>query len=173
MRVWTLLLLITLCIGILAAPVEAQAKDEKANKVLNSITFEASMKTMEALSAALEGNYEKEQALYQEALAIYNKGLEDDPDNVRLLKGRGLVHDQIESGSGTDDFNKVIKLTSEKIKQEPEHAYSYYHRAGAYRSLEQYDEAREDYKKAIELNPERENWPMDLKAMEIQAKHAD
>jgi len=173
MRIWLLSLLITLCIGILAVPIGAYAKEEKATKALNSITFEASIKTMEALSAALEGDVEKEQSLYQEALDIYNKGLDDDPENVRLLKGRGLVLDQIEAGSGKDDFNAVIKLTTEKIEQTPDHAYSYYHRAGAYRSLEQYDKAREDYKKAIELNPKRENWPMDLKAMEIQAKHAD
>ena len=168
-----LLLLITLCVGVLAAPIGANAKDEKPSTALKNITFEVSMKTMEALSAALEGNHEKEQALYQEALAIYNKGLNGEPENVRLLKGRGLVLDQIEAGSGKDDFNTVIKLTSDRIEQEPDHAYSYYHRAGAYRSLEQYDKAREDYKKAIELNPERENWPMDLKTMEIQAKHAD
>lgn len=166
------ILLKALCVAALFIPTKTQANDSETRPPLKNITLEASMKTMEAIAIGIKGDHKQEEILLNEALEIYNKGLDKEPENLHLLKGRGLVKDHMEEGSGDDDLNKVIDIATKKIEDDPKHAYSYYHRASAYRSLKKFDKARDDYKKAIELRPDKENWPIDLKAMELQAKQA-
>jgi tetratricopeptide (TPR) repeat protein len=58
---------------------------------------------------------------------------------------------------------KIIKLLNKAIKEDPDYYALYLHRGICYAALERYDEARDDYKKCLELNPDCEEAKLNLK----------
>lgn len=136
---------------------------------INRQLLDAGSKTLEANLANLKGDEVAAAKLNQEAIDLYDKILSQEPQNVKALKGRGLALKQQTPGAGKADLEQVIKLSDAAIAKDKNDAQAYYDRATAYRALEKFSTARQDYQQAIALKPERSNWPLDLRAMEIEA----
>ena len=88
---------------------------------------------------------------YKQALADYDKGLEDPGASDSLKKsaflGRGKIYmKQHHFEKAIENFTKVIELKPEEHK-------NYYYRGNCYYDLQEYEEALADFTKAIELNP--------------------
>ena len=136
----------------------------------NQMLLDAGGKALEANLAFLKGDAVAAATLNQEAIAIYDKILGQEPENIKALKGRGLALAQQKPEAGKADFEQVIKLSDAAIAKNKNDAQAYYDRATAHRVMENYAAARQDYQQAIALKPDRSNWPLDLRAMEIEAK---
>ncbi len=92
------------------------------------------------IMAAKSGNY------YQ-AIKIYNKALEIDPNIALAYLSRGVSKMKLEDYSGAmTDFNKAIEIN-------PRYAQAYLNRANLKVIMDEYSKAIEDYKKALEINP--------------------
>ncbi len=136
----------------------------------NRLLLDAGGKALESSLASMKGDNEAAAALNREAVALYDKILSQEPQNIKALKGRGLALTQQTPGAGQADFEQVIKLSDAAIAKDNNNAQAYYDRATAHRAMENYGTARQDYQQAIALKPDRSNWPLDLRAMEIEAR---
>ncbi len=136
----------------------------------NRMLLDAGGKALEANLALLKGDAVAAATLNQEAIALYDKILGQEPENIKALKGRGLALAQQKPEAGKADFEQVIKLSDAAIAKNKNDAQAFYDRATAHRVMENYAAARQDYQQAIALKPDRSNWPLDLRAMEIEAK---
>jgi len=135
-----------------------------------NLLMEAAGKVTEVLTAQLDGDKTKIEKSSAEAIAIYDKVLAENPNNVKAINGRAAIKEIVENGKGADDYKKAIDISTQAISLNKTDANAYYNRAAAYRGLHLYSEARTDYQEAIKLNPNRPDWATSLKAMEIEAK---
>ncbi len=101
----------------------------------------------------------------------YSKILEIKPDDTRTLISRGRVLAQMgNQEAGTADMNRAFGLIGEALKKNPNDASLYYLRGYANRCLKQFDKAIADTKKAIQLDPNRPNYPLDLRMIELEKR---
>jgi protein O-mannosyl-transferase len=85
---------------------------------------------------------------YKGALADYNKILQKDPDNVRVLIKRGITKINLNDLAGAmEDFTKVITL-------KPDYSEAYYHRGIVKNKTKDYKEAIEDFNQLLQLRPD-------------------
>lgn len=85
---------------------------------------------------------------WSEALVQYELALKDLPENPDLLHDHGVCLFQL--GRGFEAMNELNKAAL----YQPDYSYRYSSRAWIKTALKDYDGALEDYKKAIELDPE-------------------
>lgn len=166
---------------LLAAPVHAEAPTAQstapaaakpANQPpnLQGKLVEAAMKAMEGNLALMRDDTANGTKLMQEAIAGYGTVLAAEPENVAALNGRGMAADLLKDGSGKADLERAAQISSARIAKDGKDAIALHDRATSYRALNRYDLARADYQAAIALKPDRENWPLDLRAMEAEVK---
>jgi tetratricopeptide (TPR) repeat protein len=103
-----------------------------------------------------------------DCVKTYDDILAADAANLAALNGRGMCKNVTESGSGDADLQKAIELATLQIEKDKNNAAAYYGRAMSYRVLKEYKKAREDYLKAIELNPDDKLWTGDLKTLDME-----
>jgi tetratricopeptide (TPR) repeat protein len=85
---------------------------------------------------------------YDQAIAIYTKIIELDPENAFAYTKRGYSHYKLgEDQQAINDYNKTIELN-------PDYAETYALRGLAYAFLQQQEQAINDCRKALELNPD-------------------
>jgi tetratricopeptide (TPR) repeat protein len=96
--------------------------------------------------------------LYREAVRDFNKAIKLNPNYDEALKAKKEVEKLLKSeeGSGTKEEKKEIKKLEERVSAEsnPNNADFYYHRGRAYFERGLYNEAIEDFTKAIKLKPD-------------------
>lgn len=146
----------------------ASIPDAKKQEGLRML--EASGKIMTILGAQMDGDTALLEKTANEAVAIYDQILAENPVNVKALNARATVKDTVTKGAGDPDFNKAIEITSASVTTDDKNAEAFHDRAAAYRGLKKFDLARTDYQKAIALDPSKAHWVTELKAMEIDAK---
>lgn len=146
-------------------PIFAFAQSPTEQRLL----IDASRKLLDGNKAFSQGDKARGNALFSDAIVLYSKVLETDPDNLSVLNLRGNAKNYIQSGTGNADFTKVIELASAAIQINPKNAKAYHARAKAKAGLKMYTEARQDFKTAIELKPDERSWTTDLKVMEFEA----
>lgn len=159
------------CWLLAAAPLMPAMAEDAANPNQQRLT-DASARTAEGFASRKQGDETAALGKFLEAADIYDAVLKEWPHDLNALQGRAAVGEEIEPGSGQPFFDKVVKITSAQIAREPQNAELIELRAGAYRGLKRFDEARADYTLAIALRPENKHWPLSLKAMEAEARRA-
>jgi tetratricopeptide (TPR) repeat protein/RsiW-degrading membrane proteinase PrsW (M82 family) len=96
--------------------------------------------------------------LYREAVRDFNKAIKLNPNYDEALKAKKEVEKLLKSeeGSRTKEEKKEIKKLEERVSADsnPNNADFYYHRGRAYFERGLYNEAIEDFTKAIELKPD-------------------
>ncbi|MEZ0262937.1 MAG: tetratricopeptide repeat protein [Alphaproteobacteria bacterium] len=95
----------------------------------------------------------------------YDAILKADATNLAALNGRGLCLNVINAGEGDADLNKAAELASALIAADPKNADAYYSRATTYRVMQDYKKAKDDYARAVELNPDNAFWKTDLETL--------
>lgn len=109
-----------------------------------------------------------------DCVKTYDGILANDATNLTALNGRGMCKNLSKEGSGDADIKKAIELATAKIEADNTNAGAYYSRATSYRVLKDYKNAREDFMRAVDLNPQDQLWAGDLKTltmeMELQAQ---
>lgn len=168
---------LTALLLLLAAPVYAEAPTPQPAAPEASKSEASFGQLIEPMGLAMEGNLAlmhgdqaKGTSLLQQAIASYTKALAVEPDNTLALNGRGMTANLLKDGSGKADLERAAQISSARITKDSKNAIAYHDRATAYRALNRYDLARADYQAAIALKPDRENWPLDLRAMEAEVK---
>lgn len=135
----------------------------------SDLMLEAVGKATDAMTAQLDGNQENLEKAVSDAVAIYDQVLGSNPNNIKAINGKAALKEMLGSGKGADDYKIAIEMSSKAIEQNSADADAYFNRATAYRGLKQYTEARSDFEKAIELNPNRFDWPLALRSMNAEA----
>jgi len=96
--------------------------------------------------------------LYREAVRDFNKAIKLNPNYDEALKAKKEVEKLLKSeeGSGTEEEKKEIKKLEERVSAEsnPNNADFYFYRGRAYFERGLYNEAIEDFTKAIKLKPD-------------------
>ena len=93
------------------------------------------------IMAAKSGNY-------SQAIKLYNKALEMDPENDLAYFNRGLAKIKLKDYLGAiSDFDKAIEIN-------PQYAEAYLNRASLKGNMDDYRGAISDYDKALEINPQ-------------------
>ena len=146
---------------------EATSKDD----IMKSLA--ALDKVEKALRAEQANKPEEALQLRQEAIREYDEILSRNPENLKTLNLRASVKNQIQRGAGKEDSNRVIELSTRLISATASNAEAYSIRGRAYRELQMYDKAIEDYKSAISLTTDdvkKQYLSLTLSAIEIEAE---
>ena len=107
---------------------------------------------MQQVEAATDDDYSKmtqvDPDLKQEAMAEYDNAVKDDPKNPEAYYARGfaLLSHSNRMVEAIEDFNKAIELN-------PKYARAYLMRGRALEALGDFDKAKADRAKAMELEP--------------------
>ncbi|CAG0892441.1 unnamed protein product [Cyprideis torosa] len=132
----------------------------KNHKVLE-VTDE--MKT-KADQFKLQGNDFLKQENYLEAVNSYSKAIETDPTNPVYFCNRAAAHAKLsQHRDSIMDCEKALQL-------DPKYSKAYSRLGHAYLALEYLAKAEEYFKKALDLDPENENYKSNLSL--VQAKRA-
>jgi tetratricopeptide (TPR) repeat protein len=159
-RVVLAVLLLSVSTSAFAATPASPTDDAEQKLILK-----ASGEGLTAQMALLDNNPQKAQIHFNRSIGFYDQAIELDPRNLRARLDRGLMKDIMRKGAGTKDVEQAIDLANELIIEYPDEPDLYYLRGSAYRHLKRYDRAEEDLSKAVYLNPGRESWQTDLKAV--------
>ena len=99
-----------------------------------------------------------EHGLFDEAFSQYNALLTIDPHNKAAWYNIGYINLVY-----FENYNKAIEYFTRAIESDPTYAEAYFNRGLSYEQLNQFDNARSDYNKALSL---KHNYENALKALE-------
>ena len=103
--------------------------------------------------AYLEGNNLFEDGHYERALAKYDEALNEDRNHIHAMRGRAQSLMQLgQSTQALTTFDTAISLT-------PEFGATYANRGVLHDRMGRYEQAIEDYKRALALDPELAEGP--------------
>lgn len=125
---------------------EISLGDDKLSQVDEMQNVEASTGDDYSKMTQVDPNFK------QEAMAAYDKAIQDDPKNPEAYYARGfavLSHGE-NMFPAVEDFNRAIELN-------PKYARAYLMRGRAYEALGDTDKAKADHAKAVELEPGIDN----------------
>lgn len=142
-----------------APPQTHQLSDEAKARL------EVSAVVMQATGLQIEGKTDEANKAFLQAISLYDALLTKNPEDIASLNGRALARHALDDPNFREDAQKAIDITTARLAEKPDDARLHHDRAIAYRTLDMYDEASRDYARAIELAPDRENWKLDLRAM--------
>lgn len=122
---------------------------KKAVLILLSVIFFAAQSAFGVYDAVSRLRDENK---YEEAVKLLSAEIIKDPDNISFRNLRGSIYvDNLKiPEKGIDDFSFLIKV-AEKNKDYRNAAAGYYNRGNAYFGSKKYEEAIEDYSRAIVL----------------------
>lgn len=108
----------------------------------SSSSSDENMKSQESRENSIKfkesGNRFFQQKKYIQAIEMYSKSLENDPENWAALNNRALCHMKLDDFSlGVDDTSRIIANDKNNVK-------ALLRRAKCYNSLKQYDKAKDD-----------------------------
>lgn len=84
---------------------------------------------------------------YEEAIPLYNKAIELDPENPTYYLQRGFCKNITNDFEGAvGDFSKLIDLS-------PGNGFAYVSRGSALNKMKRFEEAMDDFNKALEIDP--------------------
>ena len=131
--------------------IKQKTKDNDNNKKYIEKFDDLLKKVNEIESVKNKANEIFKQKKYEEAIEEYNKVLEFDPQNKKfnslILANRALCYQKLNKNKeALHDSNQSIKLN-------PYYARGYIKRGNVYMELKMYDDARADFQKAKELDP--------------------
>lgn len=104
-------------------------------------------------------NYEKAIRLYKQALKLNPSCSED------IYLHLGISYNAL------DKYKKAIEPLNKSIEINPNNSSSYYNRGRAYYELKKMDNAKEDFKKAIEIN--KPVYPYEIKEARNSLEHIE
>jgi tetratricopeptide (TPR) repeat protein len=96
----------------------------------------------------------------EKALDLYDRALEQDPEHVGALAGRGLCYLDLES------YEEAIRSFQEALRQDPENADALLGAAEAYRSTGKAAEAIRHYERYLLVHPDGDEAPVARTALE-------
>jgi tetratricopeptide (TPR) repeat protein len=107
---------------------------------------------------------------FKGAEAIYNQVLSRNNSNIEAFLQRGIVRRELGDLDGAvSDGRSVVTLANGKLRQNPNDAYSYHQRGMGLRLLKDYNNAKADISKAIQMSGQA-SWKTDLQAIELEQK---
>lgn len=83
----------------------------------------------------------------QEAIAIFQRIIELDPENYKAFYNLGITYENLEM------FEKALKNLKKALEINPEHKFSYYNIGLIYETQERLEDALGFYNKALEIDP--------------------
>lgn len=183
-NIWSCFFVIALGVGfviyIYITSIQTASNNESINDISNSSrSINKNVPKPQAYDHFIAGYNFYKQGNYNNALAEYNKAIEDDPNNNDIYYYRGTTFLKTgENDKALSDFKKSIELDphhfesyrnldwvfakqgkwdaiisywSEFIQLEPEHAQAYLERGGAYYHKGNWDAALKDAKKSCDF----------------------
>ena len=103
-----------------------------------------------------QGNTAAAQTLYQEAVSECDKVLQSNPKGTKL-RAAATYHTRGVAKAGLGDYNGAIEDFNACIRCNPKKALYYHDRGEAKEALNQHAEAKADFAKVKELDPDFEN----------------
>ena len=97
----------------------------------------------------VKGEIERSQGNYQEAIHLFTKAIEINPNSFKAFFNRAFTYDKIGL------FNQSINDYTSSINIMPNHSFSYYNRGITYNKLGKYEQSIYDFSKAIEIEPSK------------------
>lgn len=138
---------------------------------LSSVPASAGLSQESALS--LEASKLAVAGKYQQAIGVYSRLIRIAPQDPDHYIQRGLMYRQIkQQGKGEVDGKVALELANRKIEKRStgrSGAKNFWRRAMAYRLMHQYDLAKRDMKRAIQLRGDQ-RWMSDLQAIELEKR---
>lgn len=117
-----------------------------------------------AANKFMQRDFPAAESLYSQAIAL-------NPKNTDALLQRAAVRRELGNEGGmASDAQNVIALSNQALQKNPNDPNSYYERGMAYRLLKEYDEAKADIAKGMQIGGKK-SWATDLKAIEIERKY--
>ncbi|MEZ4721828.1 MAG: tetratricopeptide repeat protein [Flavobacteriales bacterium] len=114
--------------------------------LLASFFFCIGIFAQDAAELVSQGQKQLEMGQNDEALNLYNKAIQTDPEYLDAYLKRAFVYSiQEKHQLAIQDYDKIIELN-------PKNSYMYVSRGSAYNKLKQYQKAIEDFNKAIEID---------------------
>ena len=111
--------------------------------------------TGDAKALVNRGVEQGKQENYQEAISLFDKAMEINPDYSRVYYNRAWVKEKIEDLKGAlDDYSKVIELNPKNAAPYYTLEKAYQNRGSLHYKLNDYSEAIADADAAIKLNPQ-------------------
>jgi tetratricopeptide (TPR) repeat protein len=116
--------------------------------------------TLRDLIRAFRGARHPVKGRHDQALTVFNRGIELNPEHAAAFVGRGETYRKMgRYDDALADFSRAIEL-------DPQHASALGWRGRTYWAMQRADEALADLNRAIELNPDEDDYL--LKRAEIQ-----
>lgn len=113
-------------------------------------------KKAEAEKLKAEGNTLLREEKLEEALDCYSRAIALDGRNPIFYSNRAAVHCRL------NNFQQAISDAKHALKIDPSYSKAYARLGMAYASLGQHEEAQNNYARAVELEPENENYRSNL-----------
>ena len=107
---------------------------------------------------------------YQGAESLYTQAIALNGGNTEAYLQRGFVRREMGNGAGAaDDGRNAVGLANTALAANPGDANLYHERGMGFRLMRDFDHARADLQKAIQLSGQM-SWQTDLQAMELEQK---
>lgn len=103
---------------------------------------------------------------YKKAIRLYKQALKSEPSNSENI----YLHIGI-SYNMLGKYKKAIKLLNKSIEINSENSSTYYNRGYAYYKLKKFDKAKQDFKKAIDIN--KPVYQYDIKEAHKKLEHIE
>ena len=125
--------------------------DSNTNNDIEKQLSELSKKINEIESVKTKANSLFKEKKYEEAIEEYTKTLEFDPKNKKfnslILANRALCYQKLNKNT------EALRDSNQSIKLNPFYARGYVKRGNVYMELKMYEDARNDFQKAKEIDP--------------------
>ncbi|XP_065904749.1 small glutamine-rich tetratricopeptide repeat-containing protein alpha-like [Dysidea avara] len=115
-----------------------------------------------AESYKLQGNVKLDSGDYAEAVELYTKAIEIDGNNATFFANRAAAHMYLQ------DYAKAKEDCKIAVEKNPGYAKAYHRLGRICAHLNEKEDAKEYYTKAIEIDPSNEKYKADLQSFESE-----
>ncbi len=172
-RILALSLILSGCTALMTGAFPAQAQQTKfiingaqvTSGGGNSMQISSDQKLMlEAAKKVVNNDYKGAESLYDQAISINGS-------NIDAYLQRGIVRRELGNDAGAQaDGRSVVTMVNSSLQMNPNDASLYHRRGMGLRLLKDFEHARADISKAIQMSGGQMSWKTDLQAIDLEEK---